>query len=252
MYGNDVCISGICVCQNLCVVTYLSSLANIKNIAITEPTRVMKIFTSDTTLNKPSHQLNLIWQPHQYEKSYRLGENYMLMQILENLPDGILMISFTGEIIHANSQGLQLCASLNDDNKKAIPSIIWQICESIIEPSQNLPANQIVSNEITLDALQSEFQQKLRISVRLIEIENNPIPYFLVTIANHSESAKNLAIAETKQYHLTPREAEIWYLYRTNHTYKNIASRLYITINTVKKHMKNIYAKRQAFLDGQY
>jgi DNA-binding CsgD family transcriptional regulator len=56
---------------------------------------------------------------------------------------------------------------------------------------------------------------------------------------------KNNAIADAKPYNLTPRETEVWSLKQTNYTYKQIAATLYISVNTVKKHIKNIYFKQQ-------
>jgi DNA-binding CsgD family transcriptional regulator len=53
---------------------------------------------------------------------------------------------------------------------------------------------------------------------------------------------------EVDQYGLTPRQAEVWLLRRANYTYKEIAAELYISLNTVKKHMKDIQAKRETVL----
>lgn len=46
-----------------------------------------------------------------------------------------------------------------------------------------------------------------------------------------------------KKYNLTIREAQIWYLKCAEYPYKEIASTLKISINTVKKHLKNITIK---------
>jgi DNA-binding CsgD family transcriptional regulator len=43
-------------------------------------------------------------------------------------------------------------------------------------------------------------------------------------------------------------EAEVWLLRRRHYTLKEIATELSISINTVKKHLKNIHAKREAVL----
>jgi DNA-binding CsgD family transcriptional regulator len=51
------------------------------------------------------------------------------------------------------------------------------------------------------------------------------------------------AIAEAQEWRLTPRETEVWLLRRSGYTSIGIASQLGITINTVKKHFKNIYRK---------
>jgi DNA-binding CsgD family transcriptional regulator len=50
---------------------------------------------------------------------------------------------------------------------------------------------------------------------------------------------KKTAIADAKPYNLTPRETQVWCLYQTKYSYKQIATKLYTSINTVKKHMKN-------------
>jgi DNA-binding CsgD family transcriptional regulator len=70
----------------------------------------------------------------------------------------------------------------------------------------------------------------------------------LVTIEDRQQSTHNAALTDVKKYGLTPREAEIWLLRRANYSYKEIADRLFITLNTVKKHMKNIYAKQEGNL----
>lgn len=90
------------------------------------------------------------------------------------------------------------------------------------------------------------FLIKFRIRVRLLDLDRFKMPCLLVTIENQYESLKNVAFTEVKKFDLTPREAEIWFLYRSNYSYKEIATKLYITINTVKKHMKNIHTERQA------
>jgi DNA-binding CsgD family transcriptional regulator len=40
-------------------------------------------------------------------------------------------------------------------------------------------------------------------------------------------------------------------LRRANYTCKEIAAELYISLNTVKKHMKNIHAKREKALHSE-
>ncbi|MBW4645189.1 MAG: helix-turn-helix transcriptional regulator [Goleter apudmare HA4340-LM2] len=170
-----------------------------------------------------------------------------LQAVIEGLEDGILIVSEVGELVHANASAHLICAQLSheDCHVNFVPPVIWQLCQSLLD-SRNLLSGQlmILSDEIVIN--QSTI---LRVRVRLVSLENCQIPYFLVTIENRYESLRNTAIAEVKKYDLTPREAEIWCLYRGNYSYKDIASKLYITMNTVKKHMKNIHAKRQAFME---
>ncbi|MBW4513435.1 MAG: helix-turn-helix transcriptional regulator [Scytonematopsis contorta HA4267-MV1] len=171
---------------------------------------------------------------------------YFLQEVLENLQDGILILSANGDILHANSSARGICLQLNESYSEAnvVPASIWQLCESLIENHRALlPTQQaIVSDEIVVDK-----SNVFRVRVRWLDLIKFQTPCLLVTIENRYESLKNVAIAEVKKYDLTPRESEIWLLYRANHSYKEIAESLYISLNTVKKHMKSIHSKRHAY-----
>jgi len=45
------------------------------------------------------------------------------------------------------------------------------------------------------------------------------------------------------------RREDVWLLRRANHSYEEIAAKLYIAVNTVKRHLKSIHAKRKMVLD---
>ncbi|WP_040630773.1 helix-turn-helix transcriptional regulator [Fortiea contorta] len=169
-----------------------------------------------------------------------------LQAVIESLEDGILIVNDEGKLIHANASARLICAQLNQENQASlVPTIIWELCQALTD-NQNSPSEHLsmISDEIVLN--QSTI---FRVRARLVKLEEFSIPYFLITIENRYESMKNTAIAEIQKYELTPREAEIWCLHRVNCSRKDIADQLYISINTVKKHMKNIHAKRQAFLE---
>jgi DNA-binding CsgD family transcriptional regulator len=169
-----------------------------------------------------------------------------LQEVIEGLEDGILILSQTGKIVHTNASANRLCCQFNQDNfnQSFVPSAIWNLCESLLS-SQYLFSDKllILSDEIVLDK-----SNIFRIRLRLLDLDGFEMPCLLVTIENQYESVKNVALTEVKKFDLTPREAEIWFLYRSNYSYKEIAMKLYITINTVKKHMKNIHTKRQSNL----
>lgn len=175
-----------------------------------------------------------------------LQQAAFLQKVLEGLGDGILILTATGELVHANAVAYHICCQLNQGhfNSNFIPPAIWDLCQSLLD-SRSLVSEQVMmlSNEIVLDK-----STTFHIRVRLLDLDRFQLPCFLVTIENRYESLKNTTISEIKKYDLTPREAEIWYLYKGNYSYKEMAAKLYITLNTVKKHMKNIHAKRQCFL----
>lgn len=169
-----------------------------------------------------------------------------LQEVIEGLEDGILILNYVGEILHANTSAYRICCQLTQDDfiSNFVPTAIWNLCQALLDKRSLLPDELIIlSDEIVLNE-STIFQ----IRVRLLDLNRFQMPCLLVTIENRCESLKNVAIAEVEKYDFTPREAEIWCLYRANYSYKEIAAKLYITINTVKKHMKNIHAKRQLFM----
>jgi len=199
------------------------------------------------TLTKTSAKAAIKTQKLDSIDSHDLLQAAFLQAVLEGLEDGILIVNRIGKLIHANASAHLICNQLNPESSHSnfVPPVIWQLCQSLLDNQNSLSDKLIMlSDEIVLN--QSTI---FRVRVRLVNLEGFQIPDFLVTIENRYESQKNIAIAEIQKYDLTPRESEIWCLYRNNYRYKDIAAKLFITINTVKKHMKNINAKRQAFLD---
>ncbi|MFB2773285.1 helix-turn-helix transcriptional regulator [Pelatocladus sp. BLCC-F211] len=174
-----------------------------------------------------------------------------LQEVMESLQDGLLIISEAGELIYANASAHHIFHQLQQDSYEdhKLPQAIWHICELLLV-SRNQSLNKVffLSDEISLNKTKI-----FRVRVRWLDLTKCKDSGFLVTIENRYESMRNLAIAEVAQYHLTQRETDIWCLYRANYSYKEIAAYLYISINTVKKHMKNIHAKRrQNFLESQF
>jgi DNA-binding CsgD family transcriptional regulator len=197
------------------------------------------------TLTTISQQIESKSNQARIKLSRNLQQASLLQEVMERLDDGILIISNDGELIHANGAAYDLCCQLNQDNLDSnfVPPVIWQFCQVVLNSYNSYSETKIIlSDEIKLDK-----SKTLRIRARLVKLERFSTPCLLITIENQHESITNTAIAEIKKYSLTPREAEIWQLYRAKNSYKEIATQLYITINTVKKHMKNIHAKRQAF-----
>ncbi|MBF2065531.1 MAG: helix-turn-helix transcriptional regulator [Calothrix sp. C42_A2020_038] len=164
--------------------------------------------------------------------------------ILDGLEDSILIFTQYGELIHANSnaRNIYYAVNSNSQNTQILFTSIKNLCQSLIEYDFDSEDNLIVSDEVVLNNL-----EVFRVRVRWLNVARYNLRYLLVTIENRYASVKNAAITEAKKYHLTQREAEIWCLYRAKSTYKQIAKQLYISVNTVKKHMKNIHAKRQAW-----
>ena len=184
-------------------------------------------------------------------KSQKLSSNEQLLSIpqvhllqaaIENFVDGILILTTESELLHANEYAREMCRQLvpNSELEDKIPVEIWRVCESLIE-SRELFSNEKIIMEFEVEKSK---EVKLRIRAQWLQQDGNG-DNLIVTLEDCNESSQNIAIADAKKYGLTEREAEVWLLRRANLTYKEIAQQLYITINTVKKHLKNIYAKQQ-------
>ena len=162
--------------------------------------------------------------------------------IIEGFVDGILILTIQGEWVHANAQARRIFYQLLQSASQPHPVVqtIWHVCQTFIK-SDGL----FFEENITIDSeIDTNDSGSFRIRVRWLVLEENAHPYLLVTIEDRNQSTQNLAIADAKKYGLTRRETEIWLLRRANYSSTEIADKLYISINTVKKHLKNIHIKQ--------
>ena len=172
----------------------------------------------------------------------------LLQGIIAELMDGVLILTDRQEIIYANDNARRILNRLNQVNPPAnwIPQEIKHICQYLIH-SRSLFPNQhwLTESEVFIDQT-----TPLHIQARWLKLETAEQPYLLLTLEDRYQTLKNIAIEEAKRYSLTPREKEVWILHRANRTYKQIATELCITPNTVKKHMRSIHLKRREHADG--
>ena len=175
------------------------------------------------------------------------SKNVLLEAVLEAFTDGVMLLTSQGKLLHINQCAVQLCRHLQEDVTSTceIPKTIWRICKSLIE-SQDLSLNQTVVLE---DQILNAKNNPVRIRVQWMDLQVTNQPYLLVTLEDLNQSTAFSAILEAQQFGLTQREYEVWKLRKAKYNYEKIASELYISINTVKKHLKSIYAKRSQILD---
>lgn len=178
------------------------------------------------------------------ESSVLKAECDLLQSIVESLVDGVLIVTKQGEWVYGNYKAYQICQQLNLGKlmPSSIPGAIWQICQVIFAKNSCLEKPTVIEGEVGLEGM-----TQYRIRVRWLQLEEMQHPYLLVTLEDRGEAARNRAIAESHQYGLTPRQAEVWLLHRMGLTYRTMAAQLYVTPNTIKRHMKDIYAKQKCF-----
>jgi DNA-binding CsgD family transcriptional regulator len=177
----------------------------------------------------------------------------LLQDILEGLVDGIIILTLQCEQIYLNQAARQICRQMDYDNTQIhqsttqLPKEIQQACQTLVKClNQCSKQLSVIESEIILGK-----GTKYRVRARWLPSINDGSPYVLMLFEDYYQSIQKRALAEAQQYKLSHRETEVWVLRRTEHSYQDIASRLYISFNTVKKHLKNIHIKQQNILDSR-
>lgn len=182
-----------------------------------------------------------IFEDYSMKNIQKSEEIHLLQAVIEGFVDGIIILTDEMKLLHVNEYARKICNELTGiylENK--IPEEIWNVCESLIESRELFP-----DNNIFMELEVEKNSKKVRIRARWLDMDDSLNKYMIVTLEDCHESSQSMAIRDAKKYGLTERETQVWLLRKTNLSYKEIAARLYITINTVKKHLKSIYAKQQ-------
>lgn len=198
-----------------------------------------KLSSDIETAETPSYSPKQIQGVH----SQHPTQPSLLQGIIEGLIDGVLVLTKQGEWVYANEYGRHLCHQLSpcESASDSIPQAIVRACDILRARHESLSAETMaIDQEIRVNE-----SMTFRLRVQWLVLEESAQPYLLVTLEDQNQSRKMQAIADAKKYGLTRREAEVWLLHQSRFSYKEIAKNLYITPNTVKKHIKNIYAKQQ-------
>ncbi|MGB3201692.1 MAG: helix-turn-helix transcriptional regulator [Nodosilinea sp.] len=171
----------------------------------------------------------------------------LLSAVLEGFVDGILVLSEAGTCVHSNQKGRALCRDLSDDQgPTSLPACLKTMARYLLESRELDPEIPLVLTQ----ELTSQSGYQIRARMQWLDFPATPGSYLLVSLENKTRSAQSSALLEAVQYNLTPRERAVWILRRANRSYEDIAKELYITINTVKRHLKSIYAKRREVTDA--
>jgi Bacterial regulatory proteins, luxR family len=174
-------------------------------------------------------------------------QSILLESVVEGLIDGILILTDQNQLVYANESARRVLRQLqsNELSDSPVPKEIWHICEYLIN-SRNLFPHQhwLAASEIFTDEATA-----LHVRARWLQLESIDHPCLLLTLEDRYQALKNIAVEAAQKYRLTPREKEVWLLHRANYTYKEIASELCITPNTVKKHMRSIHTKQKEMLE---
>ncbi|MEL6161834.1 MAG: helix-turn-helix transcriptional regulator [Cyanobacteria bacterium J06623_5] len=178
--------------------------------------------------------------------------------VLGSLQDGFIIASQSGHIHQVNAPAQRICqlltghtelqtnmaaAAHSGEQINQIPTEIWRVCQSALQNKDVLSFSKIgLDADIILPKVGT-----VRLRVQNITVAKQP--YLLIVMEDRQQTIRNKALSDAALYGLTERETEIWQMRLRGAAYKEISTALWISIDTVKKHVKNILAKQRSHQD---
>ncbi len=172
----------------------------------------------------------------------------LLVAAIENFTFGLVIVSQDGTILHKNKRAKTLLKEMACPSSTNIPEVLWHPCQSLIENQDELSELLPADYTIVLEDEISTEHGTIHMRAQWFDWDNNayqPSNCFLITLEDRQQSLSAIANQEAQRYSLTTRETDVWCLKRQGCSYKEIARALFISENTVKKHLKNIYSKKE-------
>ncbi|MEM9090999.1 MAG: LuxR C-terminal-related transcriptional regulator [Cyanobacteria bacterium P01_F01_bin.53] len=179
-------------------------------------------------------------RPHNSQSNPEFG---ILRAALAGLQDGFIIASQTGHIEKINDPAkriFDLLQAESTDQTETLPIEIWRMCQSALKNQDVLSFQNIgIDSEIILPDIGT-------VRVRVQNIHLDQTPYLLIVLEDRQQTIRNKALSDAALFGLTKRETEVWQLRLRGADYNEISTSLWISLNTVKKHVKNILAKRNS------
>jgi DNA-binding CsgD family transcriptional regulator len=174
----------------------------------------------------------------QYKKYERIQKDaFMYMHYLDLEKKGIAFFDPYGNTLSYNQTFLPYAARV--DPEKTVSALINVLIAHHQQATETAPLKMAhaVTTKVNDCLVAVERQQMGR--------QYNYMPYYLITISDAppETAAKSSVRKWQSAYHLTPREVEVAELIEEGLNNKRIAERLFISMPTVKTHIKNILSK---------
>ncbi|MBW4581123.1 MAG: hypothetical protein KME42_16270 [Tildeniella nuda ZEHNDER 1965/U140] len=178
--------------------------------------------------------------------------NLIRSSLLESLNQGVIVTSRTIQPLYWNAKARSLCQYLSGSEfpPLELPPAVSEVCHRLMREESR-------SDRPFVMECQTSTGQTIRISARWLDLttqrdaglqssDQGRQHYILVFLENCNDLLQEELRIERKKYDLTEREAEVWMLLRQEYSYQDIARMLQISLNTVKTHVKNVYAKKRS------
>lgn len=182
--------------------------------------------------------------------------DWLWSSLLESLPQGVVVLSRGLQPVYFNQKAKE-CAQLLGAGVPELPSVISEVCHRLLRQSGAdrpiVVECQVARNETLRISARwlAAFQPGQGCEVRHSQPKDDRPTYILVFLENCTEALRQELHIEQQKYDLTDRESEVWVLLRQEYSYQEIAKLLQISLNTVKTHVKNVYAKKRSCMDRE-
>jgi len=196
-----------------------------------------------TQLTPMPHPAALANTAAKQSPSVELEHHDLFQAAIESWADGVLILTKGGAQVYAKHGACKICAQLNVSKAQplGLPKALERVCQTLVNCRSTVPPYAMsVETEIKVR------EGHLWVRASWLQRQGSE-PYVLVMLKDCQQTLHNLAITEAAKYQLTPREAQIWLLRRIGSTYQEIAKQLYISRETVKKHLQSIYGKQRCW-----
>ena len=173
----------------------------------------------------------------------------LLNAVLEGFHEGVLIISQAGQLLHANQLGHTLAHRLSQwdgATLEAIPPSLWTICRYLLEGRELFPDHPLILTE----DFRGPQGDRLRARVQWLDGIDGEAGQVLVMLEEPNSAALSQAQLKALEVRLTHREQQVWRLRQRQCSPQAIAEELYVSLATVKRHLRQIYNKRRQIGDS--
>lgn len=171
---------------------------------------------------------------------------------------GMMLLDPQGHLLQSTAKARQLCKSLQNTSdttsdkqslqllQETFPKEIEKLACCLIESRQLFPGQPVQLQ----DGIFRSDKTRIQVQAEWITLDTHQPPYIRVMLEDLTEVAQQRALLDTVRYQFTRRESEVWERYLQGFSYRQIGKALFISLNTVKRHMKSIHRKREFLNEG--